>query len=252
MRRCTASANVSASTRSGLVPASRAGISAPAAYSTRFADHGAPPTRRRICTYSIGLATRPASMFSSSHIDSTMRLCVLAVKRWRQCSDMAGMVRCPEVVQARLGGIVRLGRLVRHEQLKSVQVGPRAFNVPGVLKCFQEVVIEEEHPDVPVGDHLEHPGIAVGMGVRAHQRVVHRGKLRLGPDHPAARLGGRQHAHPMSPFRGVFSGPVQVWVKARRIRQVEPGKPECLHVVTLTRRVIKAQDPFGEFSDCYG
>ncbi len=123
MRRWTASANVSTSTRSGRVAASRAGISAPAAYSTRFADHGAPPTRRRICMYSIGLATRPASMFSSSHIDSTMRLCVLVVKRSPPVLGHGGMVRAHRSARPASAGFPGSGGCVGHEQLKPVQVG---------------------------------------------------------------------------------------------------------------------------------
>jgi hypothetical protein len=63
------------------------------AYSTRPADHGAPPTLRRISMYSIGLATRSDLMLASSHRDSNRRLIVLSRNRLRQPIDMAGAVR---------------------------------------------------------------------------------------------------------------------------------------------------------------
>ena len=51
---------MSRSTCIGRVAAISAGTSAPAACSTRLADQGAPPTLRRISTYSTGLGTRPS------------------------------------------------------------------------------------------------------------------------------------------------------------------------------------------------
>ncbi|CAM5322647.1 hypothetical protein SHIRM173S_07424 [Streptomyces hirsutus] len=92
MRRCTASENVSISTLSGLVPATATGTSA-VAYSTSPADHGAPPTLRRISMYSTGLAIRPSLMLDSSHNDSLRRCSVATANRARQSSDIAGTVR---------------------------------------------------------------------------------------------------------------------------------------------------------------
>ncbi len=38
----------------------------------------------------MGFATRSVSRFSSSHLDSTMRLCVAVTNLRRQAADMAG------------------------------------------------------------------------------------------------------------------------------------------------------------------
>ncbi|CAM5501307.1 hypothetical protein SFUMM280S_10469 [Streptomyces fumanus] len=92
MRRWTASAKVSISTRIGRVPAMAAGTSA-VAYSTSPADQGAPPTLRRISMYSTGLAIRPSWMLDSSHSDSLSRCSVATANRRRQPADIAGTVR---------------------------------------------------------------------------------------------------------------------------------------------------------------
>lgn len=47
-----------------------AGSSTPMACSTRSADHGAPPTRRRISMYSMGFGTRPSLMLASPQTQS--------------------------------------------------------------------------------------------------------------------------------------------------------------------------------------
>ncbi len=109
MRRCTASENVSDSSCIGRRAATASGTSAPTAYSTSPADQGAPPTRRRICTYSIGFATRPSSMLPSSHMDSTIRLCVTVVNRRRQPSDMDGTVRRQRSRRPSSAGLVGSG-----------------------------------------------------------------------------------------------------------------------------------------------
>ncbi len=109
MRRCTASEKVSDSTRIGLVAAMASGISAWTAYSTRLADQGAPPTLRRIWTYSMGLATRPWSMLSSSHIDSTIRLCVLVTNRRRHSGDIDGTVRSHRSLRPASAGLAGSG-----------------------------------------------------------------------------------------------------------------------------------------------
>lgn len=92
LRRWTASENVSLSTRSGRDPATAAGTSAPVAYSMSPADHGAPPTLRRISMYSTGLEIRPALMLESSQSDSLSRFSVLKAKRSRHSIDMLGTV----------------------------------------------------------------------------------------------------------------------------------------------------------------
>ncbi len=104
LRRWIASENVSDRTRSGRVPAMDAGTSAASETSTRFADHGAPPTLRRISMYSIGLATVPLSMFLISHMHSSSRLWVLVVNRRRQSCDINGIVRCHRSTRPRSVG----------------------------------------------------------------------------------------------------------------------------------------------------
>lgn len=93
MRRCTPSENASRSTRSGRASATESGTSAFAAYSTRPADQGAPPTLRRISMYSTGLAMRPSWILASSHRDSLRRFSVASANRARQASDIEGTVR---------------------------------------------------------------------------------------------------------------------------------------------------------------
>src|SRR5580658_1807319 len=110
LRRCTASANVSHSTLSGRVAAMLAGTSAAHACSTRFADHGAPPTLRRISMYSIGLATRPWLMLPSSHSDSLSRLAVVVANLARQAGDIAGTVRGHRSASPRSTGLAGSGR----------------------------------------------------------------------------------------------------------------------------------------------
>jgi hypothetical protein len=78
---------VSRRTRNGRVAAISAGTSTKLACSTRLADQGAPPTFRRISTYSIGFATLPSSMLASSHMDSLRRFLVLSANRSRQSGD---------------------------------------------------------------------------------------------------------------------------------------------------------------------
>lgn len=109
MRRCTPSEKVSRSTRSGRLPATRAGTSACAANSTRPADQGAPPTLRRISMYSTGLATRPSLMLESSQIDSFSRCSVLSRNRARQSSDMCGTVRAHRSARPASTGLVGSG-----------------------------------------------------------------------------------------------------------------------------------------------
>jgi hypothetical protein len=58
-----------------------------------LADHGAPPTLRRISTYSMGLDNLLSLMLASSHNDSSSRFLVLSANRRRQSIDIAGTVR---------------------------------------------------------------------------------------------------------------------------------------------------------------
>src|SRR3569832_1081129 len=105
-RRCTPSANVSVRTRIGRVEVISGGISAPTACSTRFADQGAPPTLRRISTYSIGLAIRYLWILASSHRDSSRRYFVFSANRIRQPSEVVGTVRDHRSTSPRSTGLV--------------------------------------------------------------------------------------------------------------------------------------------------
>jgi hypothetical protein len=143
----------------------------------------------------------------------------------------------PQVLQPRFGGIGWLRRIVGHEQLEPVEVSPGAGQVARVLEVLEEVIVEEEHPDVPVRDRVEHRTVAVRMGIGAHQRVVHRVQRGFVPDQATTWLGRVEHAHLACPRGRVLAGAAEVRIQPRRIRQVKLGKIECLHVVTLARRV---------------
>jgi hypothetical protein len=71
-----------------------------------FADHGAPPTLRRISMYSTGFDTRPALMFASSHSDSSSRFFVLSTNRRRKSSEWPGTVRVHRSASPRSTGFV--------------------------------------------------------------------------------------------------------------------------------------------------
>jgi hypothetical protein len=59
----------------------------------------------------MGFATRSVPMFSSSHIDSTMRWCVAVTNRRRQRADMAGTVRAHSSARAASAGLAGSGGL---------------------------------------------------------------------------------------------------------------------------------------------
>ena len=109
MRRWTPSAKVSRSTRMGRVAAISAGTSTKLTCSTRLADHGAPPTLRRISTYSMGFATRPSSMLASSHMDSLSRFSVLSANRIVHSDDLLGTVRDHRSARPRSTALVGSG-----------------------------------------------------------------------------------------------------------------------------------------------
>src|SRR4051812_23655012 len=113
LRRWTLSANESLRTRSGRVAVTAAGTSTDEAYSTRSADHGAPPTRRRISTYSIGFGTRSWLMLASSHRDSFSRFRELSANRRRQPADIAGAVRDHRSARPRSVGLTGMGTVAR-------------------------------------------------------------------------------------------------------------------------------------------
>jgi hypothetical protein len=104
-------------------------------------------------------------------------------------------LRRPQVQQAALDRVGRLRRLLvevdRHEQRQALEVGPPARGVARSLVDVEEVVVEVEDPDVPVGHEVKLGRQRVRMGVRAQQRVVHGVELRLVPDLRRGVLLGR-------------------------------------------------------------
>ena len=134
---------------------------------------------------------------------------------------------CPQVGEAGLDRVERLGHghggVGRHEQREPVEVGPARGAVPGALVLLQEVVVEEEHPHVPVGDQREGRAVAVGVGVRAQEPVVVRVEVGLLPD-----PGALQHAHVAGPSGRVGAGLVDMRVEPRGVRQVEAREFERL------------------------
>ncbi len=126
----------------------------------------------------------------------------------------------PEVREPSLHRVGGLGEAVRqvhgHEGGEPVEVllGPVA--VLRALVHLQEVVVEEEHPHVPVGDQRQRVAVAVGVGVRAEQCVVVRVEVALLPD-----AGTLQHSEVAGPPLGVGPRVLQVGVQSCRIGHIE-------------------------------
>lgn len=133
----------------------------------------------------------------------------------------------PQVGEARLHGIGGLreavGQVHGHEGAEPVEVGLGTRAVLGALVHLQEVVVEEEHPHVPVGDQGQRFAVAVGVGVGAQQGVVVRVEVALLPD-----AGTFQHPEGAGPLLGVGPGVLQVGVQSRRIRHIEIRQLERL------------------------
>ena len=134
----------------------------------------------------------------------------------------------PQVGQPRLH---RVGRgwgdlpVQRHERGQCREVGPGPVQVVAALEQLEKMVVEVEHPHVPVGDQVEQFPRGVGMCVSAQQGVVMSVEVPLGPDHRAV-LRRVDHVHRLGPGFAVLPGPVQVRVTPRRIRGVELGQRE--------------------------
>ncbi len=138
----------------------------------------------------------------------------------------------PQVGQAGLHGVGggRGDRAVswpvfRHERAQRVQVGPASLEVAGALEQLEEVVVEVEHPHVPVSDQVKQLGRGVGVGVSAQQRVVVGVEVSFAPDRRAA-LRDVDHVHRPGPGLAVRPGLGQVRVAPGRIRRVELGQLE--------------------------
>ncbi len=126
----------------------------------------------------------------------------------------------PEVGEARLDRVGGHGKAVgqvhRHERGEPVEVPPGTVTVLRALEHLQEVVVEEEHPHVPVGDQRQRVAVAVGVRVGAEQRVVVRVEIPLLPD-----AGTFQHPEAARPSPGVDPRVLQVGIQSRRIRHIE-------------------------------
>ena len=193
MRRCTASANVSFSTRIGRDCPDPLG---------NFDEVGVLDEVRR--------PRRPADL--AAHLDVLDRVgdalvvdvvqlpvglleqCLRASKkRLRHCGVLLGTVRVQRSTRPRSTGFVGSGgvssRSTRHEQRQPLEVGPPALRVSGALVDVEEMIIEVEDPHIPVGHEVQLGRQRVGMRVGAQQRVVHRIELRLIPDLRRAVLG---------------------------------------------------------------
>ena len=138
----------------------------------------------------------------------------------------------PQIGQSEFDGILgRLGDFAfdRHERGHPVEVGLRPRDVAGALEEFDEMVVEVEHPDVPVGDQVQFGRTGVGVRVCAEQRVVVRVEVLLAPDHRAV-LRDVDHVHRPRPGLAVLARAVEVRVQPRGIGQVELGEDERLLV----------------------
>ncbi len=138
----------------------------------------------------------------------------------------------PQVGQAALDRVRRGGGddpVHRHELAQPIQVRPGAGKIAGALEHLDEVVVEVEDPDVPVGDHVEHRRRRVRMGVGAEQRVVVRIEVVLVPD-DHAMLRRIDHVHRVRPLLGVRTSRFQMGIEPRRIGHVELRQFERLHI----------------------
>ncbi len=134
----------------------------------------------------------------------------------------------PQVGQPRLhrvGGSRRDLPGRRHERGQCRKVGACPVHVVAALEQLEKMVVEVEHPHVPVGDQVKQFPGGVGMGVSAQQGVVMGVEVPLGPDHRAV-LRRVDHVHRLGPGFAVGPGPGQVRVTPRRVRGVELGQRE--------------------------
>ncbi len=133
----------------------------------------------------------------------------------------------PQVGESRLDGVGRLGngrgQIHRHEGGQPVEVLLAALPVERPLEHLQEVVVEEEDPDIPVGHQRERIRVAVRVGVGAQQRVIVGVEVLLLPDARAL-----QHPHGAGPLLGMRTRRLQMRVQPRRIGRIEVGQFEWL------------------------
>lgn len=124
-------------------------------------------------------------------------------------------------------GIPSIGRARHPDGGRVVVPAGTGGRIHGVLEIdLQEVVVEEEDPRVPVRDEVQGLLVAVGVGVRAEQRVVVGVEVVLLP-HP----GTLQHPHRPRPVPGVRAGGLQMGIEPRRIRNIEVRHNEGLRHV---------------------
>ncbi len=133
----------------------------------------------------------------------------------------------PQVGQAGLDGVGGFGggeqirRVHRHERTQAAEVLPGAAHVLRALECLQEVVVEEEHPHVPVGHEVQLGAGAVGVGVGTQQGVVVGVEGFLVPDGGPGCVLRPQDPHLVRPGLGMHAGLFQVGVQPGGIRPVE-------------------------------
>jgi hypothetical protein len=150
---------------------------------------------------------------------------------------MCGDCACPQVGEAALHRIRRcLGDLAVHRQERGqpVQVGAGAPQIAGAFEQLDEVVVEVEDPDVPVGDQVEVRAGRVRMRVGTQERVVVRVEVALVPDRRAV-LRHVDHLQVPGPGLAVLARPFEVRVEPGRVGHVELGELEGLHVIEATK-----------------
>ena len=140
---------------------------------------------------------------------------MLSENRSRQSRRLGEHGARPQVGQAAFHRVGRLregaGGVHRHERRQPVEVLLRTGQVPAALVGLEEVIVEEEDPDVPVGHQVELRARRIGVGVGAEQGVVHGVELGLVPDLGAGGIRfGVQHAHLRGPRLGVPARRFQV------------------------------------------
>ncbi len=126
----------------------------------------------------------------------------------------------------------------RHERGQPGQVLARAGQVAGALEQLEEVVVEVEDPDVPVGDQVQvRPG-RVGVGVGAQQRVVV-GVEVVGCPRSACRAAARRSCPSPAPrpccARGPARGSGSAW-PGRACRTREARTAACFEATKGARR----------------
>jgi hypothetical protein len=131
----------------------------------------------------------------------------------------------PQITQSALDYIDRLRNgkdgLERHERGQPAEKLLCARLVAAALVEFQKIVVEEEHPDVPVVDQIKLGARCVRVGISRKERVIHGIESVLSPDDGTARTRGTKDPHLASTIIRMNARVLHMRVQSRLERQIE-------------------------------